>query len=161
MTFPELADFFFTSQPSVVKLECFEISHPSFSQTHRICRNSGADLRVSHADALPPIWEWDGIDDKVLMGDVLGYERHQSFTLSAFIRADSITQWGAGFPQIFNRLTTASNRQIAWGINPTNGRVRLHMGGVVLILERVPACLMPNIDWPPTVSTDPVRLVKR
>jgi hypothetical protein len=49
-----LADFFFTAPPAVVQLQMVEIYHPDFSQTHRLCRNSGKDIYVLHESGVGP-----------------------------------------------------------------------------------------------------------
>lgn len=48
MTQPALAEFFFESQPSVVRLQMFEIDHSAFDQPYWICRNSGGPIYVRH-----------------------------------------------------------------------------------------------------------------
>lgn len=43
---PDYAEFFLNSKSSVVQLELLEISHPNFTQTYRIVRNSVEGLTV-------------------------------------------------------------------------------------------------------------------
>jgi hypothetical protein len=39
----DLSEFFLGSSPAVVQLDCLEISHPNFSQTYRVVRNTQQD----------------------------------------------------------------------------------------------------------------------
>lgn len=43
-----LSDFFLNTAPSVVQLECIELSHPKFTQTYRLVRNALAGITVTH-----------------------------------------------------------------------------------------------------------------
>lgn len=43
-----LVSFFLSSSPSVVQLECVEITHPNFSHTYRLVRNALAGVTVTH-----------------------------------------------------------------------------------------------------------------
>lgn len=45
------ADFFFSSAPTVVRLDTIEISHDDFSQTYRLVANSGPDGITADGDA--------------------------------------------------------------------------------------------------------------
>ncbi|MDL2286227.1 DUF1833 domain-containing protein [Desulfococcaceae bacterium OttesenSCG-928-F15] len=42
--------FFLNCSASVVRLECLEISHPSFSQTYRVVRNATQGINVTYED---------------------------------------------------------------------------------------------------------------
>lgn len=44
-------EFFLNSKASVVELDCFEISHSSFSQTYYLVRNSTLAITVTHENA--------------------------------------------------------------------------------------------------------------
>lgn len=55
----ELADFFFTAPPAAVRFQLLEISHPSFSTTYRIVRNSPGGVYVNHEDeAFPTFYQY-------------------------------------------------------------------------------------------------------
>ena len=43
-------EFFLNSKSSIAVLECIEISHPNFSQTHRVVRNATRGITVRHSD---------------------------------------------------------------------------------------------------------------
>ena len=43
-------EFFLNSKSSVVLLECIELIHPDFSQTHRVVRNATRGVTVTHED---------------------------------------------------------------------------------------------------------------
>lgn len=45
-------EFFLNCAASVVRLECLEISHPSFSQVYRVVRNATQGVSVTHEDGL-------------------------------------------------------------------------------------------------------------
>ena len=45
-------EFFLNSNSSVVELQCIELSHPNFSQTHRVVRNNLSGATVTHEDGL-------------------------------------------------------------------------------------------------------------
>lgn len=47
----DYAEFFLSSPPSVVALDCLEIAHPDFSQTYRVVRNATEGVTVTHEDA--------------------------------------------------------------------------------------------------------------
>lgn len=81
----EAAAFFLGSGPDVARYDCLEIYHPNFSQTYRIVRNAPAGLVVAHDGT--PITEWifDGVTDRIEMGGVLGFERTDAFSVSAWI----------------------------------------------------------------------------
>lgn len=52
-----LSQFFFSSKPSVVYLECVELYHPNFAvsgQTFRLVRNSASDLSLTHEGPAGP-----------------------------------------------------------------------------------------------------------
>lgn len=44
--------FFLNSRSSVVLIECIELIHPDFSQTHRVVRNVTNGVQVEHEDEL-------------------------------------------------------------------------------------------------------------
>lgn len=46
----DYTEFYLASPSHVVMLECFEISHSSFSQTYRIVRNNALGCTVTHED---------------------------------------------------------------------------------------------------------------
>ena len=48
----EYAAFFLNSKSSIVLLECIELIHPNFSQTHRVVRNMTDGVTVKHEDAI-------------------------------------------------------------------------------------------------------------
>lgn len=54
----DYAEFFLSSPPSVVALDCLEISHPDFSQTYRIVRNATEGVTVQHEDPSLHIYEY-------------------------------------------------------------------------------------------------------
>lgn len=43
-------EFFLNSKSSIVLLECIELIHPNFSQTHRVVRNATHGVTVTHED---------------------------------------------------------------------------------------------------------------
>ena len=46
----EYVDFFLSAAASVVRIECLEISHSSFSQVYRVVRNATQGITVWHED---------------------------------------------------------------------------------------------------------------
>lgn len=49
----ELSEYIFTSPPSVVNLQCLEISHPNFSTTYRFVRNAPGGIKATYEDLGP------------------------------------------------------------------------------------------------------------
>jgi hypothetical protein len=74
------SEFFLASAPSVVRLDCLEISHPDFSQTYRLVRNAPVGVVVEHATT-DVSWIFDGVDDEVTMGDVLDFDWDDPFSI--------------------------------------------------------------------------------
>lgn len=50
----EISEFFFGASPSVIQLQCVEISHPNFTGTYRFTRNAKPNIRVFHEDDSGP-----------------------------------------------------------------------------------------------------------
>lgn len=48
----DYAQFFLNSKSSIVLIECIELTHPDFSQTHRVVRNVTAGVTVTHEDSI-------------------------------------------------------------------------------------------------------------
>ena len=79
----DLAKFYLSSRSSIVRLECLELSHSSFSQTYRAVRNAVHGVTVTHEDAsehfygyIPMRLEMSGPSDdldfavKITLGDL-------------------------------------------------------------------------------------------
>jgi hypothetical protein len=43
-----LSEFFLSTSPSIVQLDCLEIQHADFSQTYRLVRNAASGVSVTH-----------------------------------------------------------------------------------------------------------------
>lgn len=89
MTTPE--NFFFSSSPDVVRLDCLEISHPDFSQTYRIVRNAPEGLTVTQDGDPVTDWLFDGVDDMIEFGDVLDFQNSDAFSVSSWVRTSSVS----------------------------------------------------------------------
>lgn len=50
----DLADFFFSAAPSVVRYQLIELSHPNFTQTYRLVRNATEGVYVKHEGSSVP-----------------------------------------------------------------------------------------------------------
>ena len=50
---PDYVGFYLNSSGSVVRIECFEFSHPSFTKVYRVVRNVTAGITLTHEDGLP------------------------------------------------------------------------------------------------------------
>lgn len=46
----EYIEFFLNSKSSIVLVECIELIHPNFSQTHRVVRNATRGIEVRHTE---------------------------------------------------------------------------------------------------------------
>lgn len=49
-----LSEFFFGAKPSIVQLQCVEISHPNFTATYRFVRNALSGIKAMHEDDTGP-----------------------------------------------------------------------------------------------------------
>lgn len=88
---PDYVGFYLNSAGSVVRIECFELSHPSFSKTYRVVRNVTAGITVTHEDSLPYHYDYyplkidrsnttDDLDEGLSIGmGALGDELPQEF----------------------------------------------------------------------------------
>jgi hypothetical protein len=60
----QYAKYFLRGGVAVVRLECFEISHPNFTQTYRVTPSALAGVTVTHEDATSHFYTYYPIDTK-------------------------------------------------------------------------------------------------
>lgn len=88
---PDYVGFYLNSSGSVVRIECFELSHPSFTKTYRVVRNVTAGITVTHEDSTSHAYDYyplkiersnttDDLDEGLSIGmGLLGDELPQEF----------------------------------------------------------------------------------
>lgn len=109
----ETAEFFLGSRPSVVRLDCLEISHPNFSQTYRLVRNAPAGIRVEHDSEPITEWRFDGSGDLIAVGNHLSKERTDEFSVSG--RFDK--QGASTLGRLIAKADTTDAVQRGWIVN--------------------------------------------
>lgn len=88
---PDYTGFYLNSAGSVVRIECFELIHPSFSKVYRVVRNVTAGITLNHENGLPYDYQYcplkiershttDDLDEGLSIGmGLLGDELPQEF----------------------------------------------------------------------------------
>ena len=88
---PDYTSFYLNSAGSVVRIECFELSHPNFTKVYRVVRNVTAGITLNHENGLLYAYDYcplkiersnttDDLDEGLSIGmGLLGDELPQEF----------------------------------------------------------------------------------